>query len=174
MIRQLDLSSLAVGMPGLTPALGTVMAEASSVCLDGEGHARVLNLRVDGDFEEEFVLQRLEVDEQMVSSYQFATTATERGACGIAILAVGEITSYTVLQEARRGTHFDYYLGPRDGFLFQGAARLEVSGLRRADEAAIRERVRAKLKRMGRLGEHLPGFVAVVEFSRPLVRIVRR
>ncbi len=168
MKRLLDLARLAVGMPGITSAVGSVMAEAGSVCLEGEGHAEAAPLQVDGDFHAEFVLQRLEVSEQMRRAHQFETTATERGACGVAALLIGELTPYTILEEAKKGSYFDYWLGLPGGFLFQGAARLEVSGIRRADESTVRDRCKVKSEQIDRSPEPIPGFVVVVEFSRPL------
>lgn len=174
MKRMLDLARLAEGMPGITSAAGAVMAEAGSVCLEDEGHAQTASLRVDGDFSAELELQRLPVTEQMRRAYQFETTATERGACGVAALLIGELTPYTILEEAKRGSYFDYWLGLPGGFLFQGAARLEVSGIRRADESAVRDRCKVKSEQIGRSRETVPGFVVVVEFSRPLARVLRR
>lgn len=150
------------------------MAEAGSICLAGEGHPQNVVLLVRGDFEREFRLHRLEVDEQMQRSYRFASTATEKGACAVAVLLVGELTSYTVIEEAAKGSHIDYWLAPPDGFLFQGAARLEVSGLRRADEVSVHNRVRMKRRQIERGASPLPGYVVVVEFGRPLAWVLRR
>ena len=150
------------------------MAQAGSVCLVGEGHPQTVSLLVRGDFEREFRLHRLEVDEQMRRSYRFETTTTERGACGVAVLLVGELTPYTVIEEAAKGSHIDYWLARRDGFLFQDAARLEVSGLRRADENSVRNRVRIKKEQIQLSTSPLPGYVVVVEFGGPLAWILLR
>lgn len=150
------------------------MSEAGSVCLEGEGHAQAVALHVDGDFEHDFLLHRLEVDERMRRSHRFEPTTTERGACGVAVLVIRALTDYTVVEEAARGTHFDYWLGRPGSFLFQDAARLEVSGIRRGDASDVRTRVRIKEEQIGRSTEPLPGFVVVVEFGRPLAWIVRR
>jgi hypothetical protein len=174
MRARIVLSDLANGMPGVTAPRGAVMAEAGSVCLEGEGHGEEVAMRVDGAFDQELLLRRLEVSDQMRRSYVFETTTTEQGACGVAILVLSKLTPFTVIQEAFRGTRFDYWLGQPDRLLFQDAVPLEVSGLRRADESEIRERVRQKLAQLARSPVRGPGFVAVVEFSRPLARIVRR
>jgi hypothetical protein len=150
------------------------MAEAGSVCLAREGHPQIASLLVRGDFENKFTVHRLEVDEQMRRSYRFETTATERGACGVAVLLVGELTPYTVIEEAAKGSHFDYWLAPPGSFLFQAAARLEVSGIRRAAEAIVRDRVRVKRRQIEQSNSNLPGFVVVVEFGQPLAWIARR
>jgi hypothetical protein len=150
------------------------MAEAGSVCLEEEGHSQTATLHVDGDFDHDLLLHRLEVDERMRRSHRFEPTATEKGACGVAVLMIHELTDYTVVEEAARGTHFDYWLGRPGSFLFQDAARLEVSGIRRGDASDVRARVRTKERQIGRSTEPLPGFVVVVEFGRPLAWITRR
>ncbi|HVR96404.1 MAG TPA: hypothetical protein VMW27_07310 [Thermoanaerobaculia bacterium] len=172
--RALHLLSLSEGRPGLTPAWGTVMAEAASVCFEDQGHGESPLLSVDGDFIEVFTVHRPSVDEQMRRSHADVDRATENGACGVSILAVQALTHLTVLHQAWRGMGFDYWLGPEYGFLFQGAARLEVSGIRKGDETSIRNRVRQKLAQTERTHGVAPVYVAVVEFSRPALRIVQR
>ena len=173
-MKSLALSVLSNGMPGLTPSQGAVMAEAGSVCLDSEGHGSPVTVTVDGEFSATFQITYLPITDQMRNGYRFATRVTDQGACGIAILVLLDLTDYEVLEEADRGTHFDYWLVPRGSFLFQGSARVEISGLRHADDAEISTRTRRKIKQIDRSASILPGFVVVVEFSRPLVRVVRR
>jgi hypothetical protein len=170
----LFLSSLAEGMPGLTPAYGAVLAEAASVCLEEQGHGLSTGLRVEGDFLAAFPLHRLTADEQMRRSHNDAEKATENGACGIAILAVRDLTGLGVLLQSRRGMGFDYWLSPQEDFLFQSALRLEVSGIRRGKEGSIRERVRRKMKQTERSGDLAPALIAVVEFSGPRLRLIQR
>jgi len=172
--RELFLSSLTEGMPGLTPAYGAVLAEAASVCLEEQGHGPSTGLRVDGDFLAAFSLYRLTVNEQMRLSHNDAEKATENGACGVALLAVRDLTGRSVLLQSRKGTGFDYWLGSPDGFLFQGAARLEVSGIRRGKEGSIRERARRKMEQTERSRALAPVWIAVVEFSGPRLRLFQR
>jgi hypothetical protein len=170
----LRLASLAEGMTGLTPAYGTVLAEAASVCLEDQGHGVSTGLRVEGDFHAALILHRLTVDAQMRRSHGDLEKATENGACAVAILAVRHLTGLTVLRQSRRGLGFDYWLGPEGGFLFQGAARLEVSGIRKGGERSIRERVRRKIEQAGRSTGLAPALIAVVEFSGSLLRLFKR
>jgi len=99
--------------------------------------------------------------------------ATEQGACGIAALLVDALTDYTILQRARKGPGFDYWLGKKGSasVLFQDKARLEVSGIRSGDEREIARRVRQKTKQIQRSNGMLPGLVAVVEFGTPRSRV---
>jgi len=171
--RTLRLSSLTDGMPGLTPALGGSLAEAAAVCLEEQGHGTVVSLTVEGHFEEVLALERAPVDEQMRNSHRHEETATENGACGIAIAAVCEMTGLTVLRQSSRWTGVDYWLGPKEAELFQDSLVLEVSGIRKGGDHSIRGRVRQKAVQMKKWGLEPPGLVAVVEFSRPVMRTLK-
>jgi hypothetical protein len=98
--------------------------------------------------------------------------ATELGACGIAVLLVEGLTDLTVIEQSRKGKGFDYWLGRKGSSspLFQDKSRLEVSGILDGDEGEIRSRLRAKGAQMLRGGVDLPGYVIVVEFSRPAMQ----
>jgi hypothetical protein len=74
----------------------------------------------------------------------------------------------------RRGSGFDFWLGPETGYLFQAGVRLEVSGIRRGDETSIRRRLRSKLRQTEQSQQLAPAYVAIVEFSRPGLRVVQR
>jgi hypothetical protein len=163
------------GMPGLTPAWGAVLAEAASVCLESQGHPVQVELKVDGSFEETFVLERLRVIEQMRNAHRHEERATENGAYGVALLAVCRLTEKTVVLQSWQGTGFDYWLAPEGEDQFQESVLLEISGIRRGTEGAIRRRVREKIVQMQ---THSPvgmerGLIAIVELSRPLLRVVK-
>ncbi|MCX6366745.1 MAG: hypothetical protein NTX57_08550 [Armatimonadetes bacterium] len=174
-MRELILTYLRGGMPALTPASGERLAEAASHCLDEQGHELRVVLAVAGNHTESFVLERLPVDEVIRRTYNDPEEATEEGACAIAILLARELTGWSVVRRARRGTGFDYYLGSDQALDFQ--ARLEVSGIRQGTQAQIEARVRQKRAQTTQsdstLG-HLSAYVIVVEFSRPEARIERR
>lgn len=173
--RQLDLEDLSSGELGLTPAVGGSMAEAASVCLEDEGHGIWLVLTIDGIFEEVFDVRRLVVTGQMRGAHVDPRKATESGACGIAILSIQTLTGLKVLEQAMVGTGFDYWLTSNQGSLpFQGAVQLEVSGVRRGDARSVQARMRQKFRQTTRSGSGFPLFIAVVEFSRAKVRILRR
>lgn len=173
-MKVLTLRSLAQGMPGLTPAQGAVMAEACTICLERAGHDSCATLRVDGAYTATFDLSCLECTDQMRRAYGFDTRFIDQGACGVSILVVSELTGYEVLEEAARGTYFDYWLAPKGSFLFQGSARLESSGILDGTEEEIRRRANDKLDRFEHSTSTLPAFVVIVEFGRPLARILLR
>ena len=174
MPNEISLASLAKGLGNLTPACGALMAEAAAVCLDDQGHGLSMPLSIDGDFDEVMTLRREPVDERARWSHNDAERATENGAYGVSLLALQELTGLTVLLQSRRGSGFDFWLGPDSGFLFQTGVRLEVSGIRRGNEISIRRRLRSKLRQTEQTQHLAPVYVAVVEFSRPTVRVVKR
>jgi hypothetical protein len=174
MPNEISLASLAKGLGSLTPASGAFMSEAASVCLEDQGHGLSMDLQVEGRFDEIVTLRREPVDERARWSHNDTERATENGACGVALLALRELTGLTVLLQSRRGSGFDFWLGPDTGFLFQAGVRLEVSGIRRGDEVSIRRRLRSKLRQIGRSHHLAPAYVAVVEFSRPVLRVEER
>lgn len=147
------------------------MAEAGSVCLEEQGHALVVSLLVDGQIAESFSICRFGVSQRMRDAHNDDEVTTEHGAYGLAIVLVRSLTDLTVLRRSKKGTGFDYWLGFEDGFLFRDAARLEVSGIRRGSEGALRSRMSAKKRQMRVSKEILPAWVAVVEFSAPRLRI---
>lgn len=161
------------GMPGLTPAWGAVLAEAASVCLESQGHPVQVELRVDGFFEETFVLERLEVSRQMMLSHQDEEEATELGACGIAILAVQSLMDLVVLRRSRKGTGYDYWLSLAEDTFLEHGERLEVSGIRKGSEAVIRARLAEKMRRIQRFRNASPAWIGIVEFGRPLLHLTK-
>lgn len=174
-MRELLLADLRTGMPALTPASGERLAEAASHCLAEQGHVLRIILEVTGEHTESFVLERLPTDDVIRRTYNDLDEATEEGACAIAILLARELTGWSVVRRARRGTGFDYYLGSESALDFQ--ARLEVSGIRQGTPSQIEARVRQKRLQTtqsdANLG-HLSAYVIVVEFSQPQARVERR
>jgi hypothetical protein len=171
----LNLNALADGMPGITPRVGAYLAEAAVACLEQERHGPDIGMRVDGEFEHRIRLQWSDFGdpEQRARAWGDGDVATEQGAYGIAALLVSGLTDYTVVERARKGPGFDYWLGRRDGdgLLFQDKARLEVSGVRRGDDQVIASRIRRKMKQIEPSDTDLPGVVAVVEFGAPRTRV---
>jgi hypothetical protein len=102
--------------------------------------------------------------------------AVEQGAYGIAALMVSELTDYTVTLRSWRGAGFDFWLGPKlsTTLLFQDLARLEVSGMRHANQRQVEERGTRKERQMLRSARTgLPGLVVVAEFGAPRSRVTR-
>lgn len=168
----LNLASLHLGLPAISPAFGSFLAEACQVCLQAWGHRPGAVLPVRATPPRTFELHwEAFYSDQLARTWHDQQEATEYGATAVAILLVGQMTDYTVVRRSVKGTGFDYWLGHRhateDALPFQEAARLEVSGIFAGEEPLIRRRVQNKLKQVQR-SDHLglPAIVIVIEFSR--------
>lgn len=170
--KKISLYSLSDGMPGLTPACGTTLAESAAVCLENRVHPLSVPLRLTGTEDGSFILQWTSVSEQQRRCHSDIQEATERGAYGVAILVVKELTGKIVMERSRKGPGFDYWLGDQDDdLLFSGKTRLEVSGLLSGSKSQIKARVRQKWDQMRPSNHIAPGYVAVVEFGGPVAHV---
>lgn len=173
----LNLGDLANGLPGITPAYGAALAEASSICLESQEHQPGAILAISGDWTENIPLQWSPATEQMRRCWHDTEYTTEQGAYGIACLLIRRLTPYTVIERSIKGTGFDYWLGDNRSLTelpFQRQARLEVSGIRRGITSRIRARVEQKKAQTQRSDGALPACIIVVEFSHPLSTMVQR
>lgn len=173
----LRLNDLSGGIPALTASLGLVHAESASVCLEDQGHPTTTPLNVRDIQEQTFEIDRHDVTDEMRRAYADKGRATELGACGIALLLVRQITGLTAIRQSRKGTGFDYWLGPANGtgLAFQDSARLEVSGLLAGTESQFKSRLKQKTRQPAPSDNtRLPAFAVVVEFSRPQAQVAKR
>ena len=175
----LDLNQLRVGIPALTRALGEVHAECAAVCLEEKGHGETMPLHVREHSGDRFELTRPAVTESMRRAHFDKQKATELGACGVALLLTRELTGLTAIQQSRKGTGFDYWLGPEsappDALPFEHSARLEVSGILSGTDSQFKTRVKKKLVQSKPSDStRLPAIAAVVEFGRPQAQVKQR
>ena len=130
---------------------------------------------VDGAFTATFSLSWSEgVTEPKRRFWNDLEEATQQGAYAVAILLLHALTGYTVIERSRKGTGFDWWLGTADN-LFQGKARLEVSGILRGTTRRINSRLKARVgqtRQSDRLA--LTAYVVVVEFGTPRAKVVQR
>lgn len=171
--QTIDLGLIGKGMPGLTEAYAQTLGEAAAVCLEGLGHKpKTARLVATDEFTNEmFGLEWEPCNEYLRRCYADPQEATEQGAYGLAIEIAKEFTGMVVVERSRKGTGFDYWLGHEDDLLFEGKARLEVSGILKGDTSRIQARLREKLIQLDRSDDFgLPGYVAIIEFSRPEAR----
>ena len=173
-LRLMDMKS---GAPGLTSEVGAFYAQAASVCLEDQGHSSPTPMLISGELTASATLEWATTTDQVRRNWKDDEEATEYGACAIASLLVPELSGLHVVERSRKGTGFDYWLGPTDDdeSLFQSRARLEVSGLRAGTETRIAARVRKKLRQTERSDSSLlPAVVVIVEFSQPESRVAKR
>jgi glycine/D-amino acid oxidase-like deaminating enzyme len=169
-----NLASLAEGtMPGLSSAYGAQLAEAAAVCLEKREHRSGVTFHLVGGRAAQFLMEWPPVDDQARRSHNDFQEATERGAYGIAILIVCDLTGMVVVERSAKGPGFDYWLGNEDeddasDELFAKKARLEVSGILSGSRSQVQARVRRKREQMKPSDRLAPGYVAVVEFGTPI------
>lgn len=174
---RLQLDRLGTGvLPGVTAAYGASLAEAAAVCLEDQEHSSGVELKVSGSGRRRLPIEWAGCSAHQLRCWEDAEFATEQGAYGLAALLVEALTDLTVTHRSIKGTGFDYWLGMKSdpGPLFQDKARLEVSGIRRGDRAAIRWRVRKKLAQTTRSDGRLPALVVVVEFGQPCSQVAQK
>ncbi len=173
---EFSLENLSTGSPGITRACGTGLAEAACVCLDHQGHTSPTSMKIRGQVMAEAAVTWQIPTDQARRCWADLEVATEHGACGVASLLLREISDLQVVERSKKGTGFDYWLGDKDdpAALFQGKARLEVSGIRNGSDSVVATRVRQKLRQTERSEGTLPAVVIVVEFSRPQCRVVEK
>ena len=182
-MEELNLDYLNGGhFPGLTRKAGGALYEAGLVCLDLNNHTSGCSLDVTGDYCSKFNLTWTDiVGEKERRSWGDHRVAAEHGASGIACLLVIRLTKYTVIERSRQGTGFDYWLTNRHNLAsenthkFQKEARLEVSGMSTDNTMSrINSRVRQKTRQvLEKLQNEIPAIVVVVEFGRPLAKVMQ-
>lgn len=173
----LDLSSICAGMRGLLPSLGQLMVDAAGVCLLSNKHNSPVEVAVQGIVNERCNLNWVEPSQQARRSLADLQEATELGASAVGISLVFQFEKLEVVERSRKGTGFDYWLAKpgADTYLFQGTARLEVSGILDGTDSEFRRRVKEKLNQTKRSDfTGLPAYVAVVEFGTPRSALRRR
>lgn len=157
--------------PGWNTIWGAVFAECASACLENNGHGLEAQLTVDGDYSEVFVLIRQGLSRSAVNFNKDDQRSAEYGAYGISALLAPALIKMTIIEASKKGTGFDFWLGPidpinNDNSYFQNKARLEVSGIMTGNKSKLKQRVKTKLKQISPTDNTpYPGFVSVVEFS---------
>jgi hypothetical protein len=92
--------------------------------------------------------------------------AAEYGAEAIALSLSTLRTDCTVIKKAwKRGGGFDYWIGHEPDGLFQGFARLEISGIfEERGSNTVSARIKQKLQQLSQSEGSIPGLAIIVEF----------
>jgi hypothetical protein len=173
-----DLKRHHPGRPGWSTTFGTTCAEAAAVCLDQQRHPSPITLQVAASQPSEWAITWESIDDTIRRFNADQEVATEYGAYGIAALVVPKLTGLTIIERSVKGKNFgfDFWLGAIDHpeGLFQRKARLEVSGIRQGTKSDVQSRVNIKLKQISPSDPIAPGYVCIVEFSSPQLRLVEK
>ena len=170
--QSLDLKLLSTGKLGVSTQFGRMLIEVGSICLESQGHGSGTKLSVQGAYREQFVLTWPSPDERANYTYQ-DNEATEYGAVGVALLLIGRVKGYTVIEAARTDSGFDYWIENESLHdPIQRKACLEISGIRCDNTRIIRARIRQEQQQTAQSKDLIhPIFVIVVEFRWPVAEI---
>jgi hypothetical protein len=171
----LTLEDLSADFPHIPPECGTVLVQSAVLSLEGQDHKSGTLLTVEGSFNTTFqLLWSMDVTEAMRRYWNDPDEAAEQEAYALALLLLRALAGLTVLERSRKGTGFDWWLASEDN-LFQVTARLEVSGIMTGSPRRVNRRLKERVEQTERSDPSgLTAFIAVVEFGRPMARVVRR
>lgn len=166
---------LIANLPGISEGTASYLCENAVACLRRQNHQSGVVMVCHGiDDNPETVEWTIPFTDQMDRSLNDQEVATEHGAACISILYALHHTNYTVVQRSRKKTGVDYWLGKKDDFLFQNAARMEVSGIFNGKDK-VNARVKRKLEQVVLSDNtNLPAYISVVEFSKPSINFVKK
>ncbi|MDX2075478.1 MAG: hypothetical protein SFZ02_03545 [bacterium] len=164
---------------GITKTSAKNFMDACIVCLANQHHHSNVNLKLveNGHLQQARLVWTQILDDQTRRTWRDLYEAVEYGATGLAILLVIKRTPYTILERSVRGTGFDYWLLDKESaqsseWITQGNARLEISGVLKADkDSIIKNRIKEKLNQVSN-DSTFPTLIIVVEFSHPEVHMV--
>ncbi len=173
---RIDIDELRKGFPGFTPVAGSYLAEAAIYCLEYSGHesGTELNLHLEGDDELVPLIWHSKLPSDAASTWKDEQELVEYAAVGIALPLILNLTEYSEVQRARKGSGVDYWLGRKDerGFPILEAL-LEVSGILKESRGnSLNARVQKKKQQVKQSPyKNLPVYVIVVEFSTPKAKL---
>ncbi|MDR2501247.1 MAG: hypothetical protein LBD37_09280 [Treponema sp.] len=177
-MRTINISDLNSGLPTITSSSGQYMVEAAVFCLLKNSHisgdcilnciTKVRKGKQDEYKDENFQLIWDKLDSRAETTYGDLQVATEYGAMALAVLLTIKLTNFTTVERSMKGTGIDYWIGDKDGYMFQKKARLEISGIFKGDESQFKSRIKQKFKQTN-ISDNcgLCCFVSVVEFGKP-------
>lgn len=173
---RLDLADLTTAQSGISVAYGRSLAEAAGVCLDDQQHPNPVSMALQDNGVGDCSLTWPPIDDRMRRTWNDTEDATEHGAMGVAILLTVRLLGYRIVERMKKGRGVDFLLAPESADITDNRkwAWLEVSGIRRGNDASVRRRLKKKLKQTEQQDDFGPAYVVVVEFGRPLARISAR
>ena len=122
----LDLDDLTTDIPALTDSFAIYMQEAVVMCMNPHNHVPgVLCVirRLDDELGVVRIQWKMSYSEQIRRAFGNARNAAEKAGEAIAILTVTAFTDYTVVERARIGDGFDFWISRSDeddhDYLFQ-------------------------------------------------------
>lgn len=175
-MRTLNLDKLKGGLPDVSPAFGTLFAEAAAVCLTLVGYRSGVTLTVQGAFQATYIVEwTQEIGSLEKTSWGDLKEAVEYGATALAMLLMMELTQFDSFKREDQLEGIDFELSqhkkqtPKDQ-----NAKLEISGiLKETPDNTVHIRVNMKERKIKKRGNlNLQVYVVVVEFGTPKAKII--
>ncbi len=167
MSNELKFHDLSSRHYGVTPAIADTYAEAASVCLDRH-HSPAVNFAVEDNGVASSVSASWSapLDPRTKAAWNNVTDTTEIGAYGIALAAVERTRGLVAIRRAETRTGADYYVDNPDSPVddLETSLRLEVSGMESGNDAAIKARLKTKIRQTKNGASNLPALACVVAF----------
>ena len=110
-------------------------------------------------------------DERTRGAWGNEIDTTEWGASACVLAAVELFDGLLAIKRAETETGADYYVAPPgvSSDDIEEHIRLEVSGVDRGNDAAVRRRLREKLEQLARGGDDISGMAGVIGFRARLI-----
>ena len=158
---------------GLSKPIADSYSEAAGVCLERHHEAPTdFDLHHSGS-RSATVVEWLRPDARTRDAWANAIDATEAGAYACALAAVELADGLVAVRRAETLTGADYYVAPPGSSPddLEECLRLEVSGVDRGPERAIKQRLRTKLAQAAAGNSNLPALAGVVGFKARLIML---
>ena len=174
-MRKINLNQLKQGISGITVAYGEFLCETLVYCLVKMGHEPGVHLVVLGNKKAKLeITWSGKLNKEVAATYNDELDLAEYAATAMAILLVLELTDYTYLKRAQKGSRGDYWLGKKDeqGVLILDGL-LEISGIlketknNRLPKRFREKEIQVKLSPYQSVSKN----IVVVEFSTPKTKV---
>lgn len=172
-MNKLILEKTKSGLSGITDNFGGFMSDCAVFCFTSEKHESGIFIKIKTDIGTKHyeVVWDTEVTDKMRRTMNDPGRTTEFGGMCMAILMTLELTHYKGFEVSQKGTGVDFWLFEEDSddLDFSASARLEISGIRKANhQNSVTSRLRVK-KNQVKLSSNtgIPAYIAITEFSKP-------
>lgn len=163
------------GMPGMSPKKAAALTEAAEYCLLLNKHIPGCSVRCEsnGVVHRKLVWPIGPNKMQLAATHNDEQEATEDGAAAVAAaFAKVELGLVVTSRSPKDGGGCDYWLGKEgsEDELFQGKARLEVSGVLYSDDTECKTRLRLKVAQVKKASyKGVDSYAVVVGFLEPTI-----
>ena len=169
--QRLPIDGMEQRHEGLTEAIANALNEGARVCLDRH-HIPPISVTIRQG--ERLMVADVEwkaTDERTRNAWANEIDTTEAGAYACVLAAVELFDGLVAVFRAENLTGADYYVAPPGVSAddIEDHIRLEVSGVDRGNDAAVRRRLREKIEQLLRGGDDIPGMAGVIGFRARLI-----